>query len=916
MCANWSENAKIILEQRYLSRDRDGSLIETPDQMLERVVDCVAAVEKKKDRSFWRSSFLEIMDSLEFLPNSPTLMNAGKPLGQLSACFLLPIDDNLSNIFEMVKQTALIHKTGGGTGLLFSRLRPTNSKVFSTSGVASGPTSFMKVFNVATEVVKQGGVRRGANMGVLNVNHPDIFEFVKCKENIAEYQNFNISVSITDNFLKAVQQGNSFPLRNPYTKEKTYINALELFEVICEQAWMNGEPGLIFIDTINLKNPVPWLGKIEGTNPCITGDTLIAVADGRGAVTIKELTEDGKDVPVYCHGDKGKITIRMMRNPRYTGRERIIKINLDNGEFVRTTLDHVFILADGTRKKARDLFSGDSVSIMTKRKSKFETIFNHSNSHSQEYYWINSSNYPSYILDHRLIANFYSPKFGFKKVVHHVDGNGLNNKQNNLEVMLKSDHDKLHSLNMMGENNPMVRFPEKNCWNNSQWQEKMRNRNHIGRKRKLSTRNKIGIKTKERFDSPSFRAYHGERTRIGIEENRNKFNLSLLNKAEARLMDCQEKTDLECFLRGNSVFVKKFCENCGEEMISSWSARERSYCSVLCWNNVLNSKEYRQKLKSYSNHKIISFEMEDYQDVYNGTVDEFHNYYIGHFKERVEQDEAFVYINTMQCGEQPLLPYESCNLGSIDVSKFVAHKKIDWDRLNHVVEIAVRFLDDVIDANKYPNVRIQRRTLLTRKIGLGIMGWADLLISLGIRYDSEKAIKLAKRLMMNIRETAHITSRDIGKEKGYCFKQLKRRNTTLTTIAPTGTLSILANCSSGIEPLFGKKYTKTVLNGVKLDLSEKYRDIDDDLIVTSHEIPVEKHIEMQAAFQMYTDNSVSKTVNLLNSAKVDDVRKAFLLAHSLGCKGITVYRDGSRAAPIEITTEGQLSECENNRCLL
>jgi len=269
---------------------------------------------------------------------------------------------------------------------------------------------------------------------------------------------------------------------------------------------------------------------------------------------------------------------------------------------------------------------------------------------------------------------------------------------------------------------------------------------------------------------------------------------------------------------------------------------------------------------------------------------------------------------TNPCGEQPLLPYESCNLGSIDVSKLVKDKKVDWDRLDEVVSIAVRFLDNVIDVNKYPNVKIARKTTTTRKVGLGIMGWADMLINLGVKYDSEHAVKLAKRLMMTVRETAHMTSRDIGKEKGFCFNQLKRRNSTLTTIAPTGTLSILADCSSGIEPLFGKEFTKTVLNGVKLDLGKKYREVDDKLLITSFMIPVEKHIEMQAAFQLYTDNAVSKTVNLQNSATEADVRKAFLLAHELGCKGITCYRDGSRKSPLEVTTEGALSECENGKC--
>ena len=536
--ANFTDSAKIILAARYLLKDKTGAIIESPDGMLQRVAHHVSYAENVSSREKYEDQFMGIMDTLEFLPNSPTLMNAGKELGQLSACFLLPIQDNLANIFEMVKQVALIHKTGGGTGIVLSYLRPLNSMVQSTSGVASGPVSFMRVFDVATDVVKQGGVRRGANMGVLHVSHPDIYSFIRCKENISQFQNFNLSVAITDKFLNSSIKGNGFYLRNPFTKERTSVDAGELFDILCKEAWKTGEPGLIFIDTINSKNPTPWLGMIEGTNPC---------------------------------------------------------------------------------------------------------------------------------------------------------------------------------------------------------------------------------------------------------------------------------------------------------------------------------------------------------------------------------------------GEQPLLPYESCNLGSIDVSKFVTGTRVDWDRLDEVVSIAVRFLDDVIEVNKYPNVKIMRKTKMTRKVGLGIMGWADLLIKLGLRYDSEQALKLAKRMMMQIRETAHITSRELGKEKGLFpgfrgHSNTKRRNATLTTIAPTGTLSLLADCSSGIEPIFGKQFVKTVLNDVKISFGDRYKDISDDLLITSLDIPIEGHITMQAAFQEYTDNAVSKTVNLPKSATVKDVKKAFILAHKLGCKGLTVYRDGSRKAPIEITTEGELSECENGRC--
>jgi ribonucleoside-diphosphate reductase alpha chain len=395
----------------------------------------------------------------------------------------------------------------------------------------------MRAFDTATEVVKQGGVRRGANLGLLHVSHPDIFEFVACKKDTTRFQNFNISVGITDNYMKAVDKNNGYPLHHPRMQGKKYIKAGELFDEICANAWANGDPGLLFLDTIERANPTPWIGRLEGVNPC---------------------------------------------------------------------------------------------------------------------------------------------------------------------------------------------------------------------------------------------------------------------------------------------------------------------------------------------------------------------------------------------GETPLIPNESCNLGSINISKLVKNGKFDWDRLEEVVAISVRFLDDIIDANHYPNVKIQRATLRTRKVGLGVMGFADALLMMGIKYNSEQAQKFAKRLIMNIREIAHMASKDLGKEKGIGeLEKLKRRNATLTVIAPTGTLSMLAGCSSGIEPIFAKSFTKTVLDGTKFDFTKKYSGIKDELMITAHDISVEDHIKIQAAFQTYTDGAVSKTINLDSKATKDDISKAFKLAWELGCKGITVYRDGSRAAPLEVVPiEGkkEYKECENGRC--
>jgi len=567
-----SENALTILKNRYLKKNNKGEVIETPEEMFLRVAQTIAEVERLYDGAAdveaVTEKFYNMMVEFRFLPNSPTLMNAGTPLGQLSACFELPVGDSMDEIFEAVKKTAINHKTGGGTGFSFSRLRPHNYIVSSTGGVASGPISFMKVFNEATEAVKQGGRRRGANMGILRVDHPDILDFITAKHKEGELANFNISVAITDRFMEAVKKDEEYELINPRSgKVVGKLRAREVWKKLVDGAWRNGEPGVIFIDVINRFNPVPGAGEIESTNPC---------------------------------------------------------------------------------------------------------------------------------------------------------------------------------------------------------------------------------------------------------------------------------------------------------------------------------------------------------------------------------------------GEQPLLPYESCNLGSVNLAKFVhgemfflengrkatlkeALDRIDWDGLRKTVEDAVHFLDNVIDANHFPFSEIEEMTRANRKIGLGVMGFADMLIQLGVPYRSREALDIGSEVMKFIQEVAREKSRELGEERG-SFPNIDKsvfkppmRNATVTTIAPTGTISMIADTSSGIEPIFSLVYVKKVLGGKELlyvnrylekalrelgvysetimeklagkrtikrieELPELVREIFD----TTFDIPPEQHVRMQAAFQRYVDNAVSKTINMPNEATPEDVEKAYMLAHELNLKGITVYRDGSR----------------------
>ncbi len=562
-----TENALRVLRARYLLKNEKGEVMESPEGMFHRVASHVARAEGfyGEDSGVWEERFFTLMTELRFLPNSPTLMNAGKEIGQLAACFVLPVDDSMKSIFDTLKNTALILQSGGGTGFSFSRLRPRSDIVRTTGGIASGPVSFMKIYNTATEVIKQGGARRGANMGILRIDHPDILDFIEAKRSQGELTNFNISVAVTDAFMAALKKDEEYELVNPRTgKPVGRLRARVVFDAIVRSAHETGDPGLVFIDRINRFNPTPHLGEIESTNPC---------------------------------------------------------------------------------------------------------------------------------------------------------------------------------------------------------------------------------------------------------------------------------------------------------------------------------------------------------------------------------------------GEQPLLPYEACVLGSMNLSKYVRNSiidnpegnpVIDYESLGEDIRVAVRFLDDCIDTNRYPLPEIEKMHKGNRKIGLGVMGWADMLILLGIQYNSAQGFSLAREVMSFIQTRSREVSAELADKRGVFpnFKgsiydapgMPKVRNATTTTIAPTGTISIIADCSSGIEPIFALAYRRLILDTELMEVNKYFfalarklgfysQELEKKVLMrgrlrgikevpawikrlfkTAHEIPPKDHIEMQAAFQEYTDNAVSKTVNLPKSAKRTDVEKAFLLAYEKGCKGVTVFRYGARKA--------------------
>lgn len=1009
-----TQNSLTVLQKRYLRKDLEGNVIETPEELFWRVAENIAQADKIYDPSIdvelVTQEFYIAMCTMDFLPNSPTLMNAGHILQQLSACFVLPIEDSMDSIFETLKNTALIHKSGGGTGFSFSKLRPKKDVVKTTHGVSSGPVSFMQVFNAATEAIKQGGSRRGANMGILRVDHPDIIDFITCKDKNESLNNFNISVAVTEEFMDAVDEGRDYSLYNPRTKQELgRLNAKEVLNKIVEQAWKNGEPGIVFIDRINDANPTPALGAIESTNPCITGDTLIAVADGRNTVPIKKLADEGKDVPVYCLNDKGKVVIRLMRNPRLTGKKKAVyKIRLDDGSIIRATENHKFKIKSGEYKEVRELKPGDSLQIMTK----YEGPVVAGTKKSNNYLWINGGNFRSSYAEHNLIAKFFNnteiPK-GY--TVHHKDFNSKNNDPSNLVIMSIVEHNNLHSESRKGINNPIFKIKsDAKRWdeykrNNSFYNTKGENNPRFGVNLNQETKDKISNAMKRNYlDNPDLRTRVSNATKMAMQrlEVRNRFNEFINKRALSKFQDCRSKTDLRCFLSDNKVFVEKKCEFCGQSFIVPWSNREISFCShahalmklnssnemktkrteyvhkaykekldeikrrqVECFLNLKKElqrkpfkKEWEQKCKelflshrlgtkfvfsgfteldnmaSFYNHKVVSVQFDGYEDVYNGTVDEFHNFFAGGFMQLRNGREHWAFVNTQNCGEQPLLAYESCNLGSINLSHFASEGAIEWNRLEKVIKTAVHFLDNVIDMNRFPLAKIEQMTKANRKVGLGVMGWADMLVQLHIPYNSHEALRTAEKVMSFIQEKAIETSQELAVKRGafpnfkesIYSKQAPRRNATLTTIAPTGTIGIIAGASGGIEPMFSIAYKRTnVLDNQEMlevnayfeaiakqtgfyssdlmvKIAEKgsikeFKEIPEKVrrvFISAHDISPEDHVRMQAAFQQYTDNAVSKTVNFPHSATKEEVAKVYELAYKLGCKGVTVYRDGSR----------------------
>lgn len=936
-----TENALKVLKTRYLARDEDGNIIETPEELFRRVASTIAKAEEiydeKADIKTLEEKFYKMMTDMDFLPNSPTLMNAGRPLGQLSACFVLPVGDSMEEIFDAVKDASLIHKSGGGTGFSFSRIRPKGSAVKSTGGVASGPVSFMKVFNAATEAVKQGGMRRGANMGILRVDHPDILEFIQCKKNNNDITNFNISVGITEKFMQAVIHDQEYELVDPHTNKVTNkLRAREVFDLIVDMAWNNGEPGIIFLDRINRDNVVPELGEIEATNPCVTGDTWVTTSEGPRQV--RELV--GRPFAAVVNG----IAYRSGKEGFFrTGIKPIVRLCTREGYSLRLTSDHrVLRVADRTRYRisfewvpVKELKPGDQILL---------------HNHRALVGWPGElSEGEGYLLG-LLVGDGVLKKetavlsvWAKEQVVH-----GFPQKSGAFSVMdlaLSYALELPHRSDFLGWSPIEAR---------GEYRLKSAGLKALAERMGLHPGRKTVTPEIERASSDGYRGFlRGLFDCDGsVQGNQGKGVSIRLAQSDFEFLQVVQRMLLRL---GIVSTIYKDRRPAGKRSMPDGKGGKREYNIkaqhelVITGDNLslfaerigFGDKEKAQKLsilltgyrRKMNRERFVatvwSVEDDGVEEVYDVQVPGINAF-----------DANGIYAHN--CGEQPLLPYESCNLGSINLANMLKPSGdkyvIDYDKLEKTVKLAVRFLDNVIDVNKYPLPVIEKMTKGTRKIGLGVMGFADMLIKLGIPYNSEEGIQTADMVMKFIDEKSKEASAELAEKRGvfpfydksvYKHRGIKLRNATTTTIAPTGSISIIAGVSSGIEPLFAVAFVRNVLDNQHLvevnplfkeallkrglyseSLMEKVvkkgtlkdiKEIPDDIkrvFVTAHDIDPFWHVKMQATFQSHTDNAVSKTVNFRHDASRDDVREVYMLAYELGCKGVTIYRDGSRDAQV------------------
>ncbi len=921
-----SANALKVLQRRYLKKGESGEVLETPEEMFRRVAGAIAQAERLYNPAAlveeWEETFYQLMTSLEFLPNSPTLMNAGRELGQLSACFVLPVGDSMESIFEAIKNTALIHKSGGGTGFSFSRVRPHNDVVNSTRGVSSGPLSFMSVFDAATETIKQGGTRRGANMGIMRVDHPDILDFISAKQDDDRLNNFNISVAVTDAFMRAVEADEDYALVNPRSGETVRtLSAHKVFKSMVTLAWKNGDPGIVFIDRINEDNPTPHLGDIESTNPCVTGETLV-YTDG-GLKRIVDLYE-GRRRPGLALDSRMALDRTHAKASQVvaSGIKPVYRLTTAEGYELRLTADHRVKTTRGW-VPASELTHGDRIHILDRKggfgsggSSRLGTLLG----------WLVGD---GTMKATEGVLSFFGDE---KQELAPVFAGLMQEEVEGTQILDRAYTTGGYHVGGRDE----YRVKSARFW-------RVAEEHGLRPGRKLCVPESVltgSDEMQQGFLAALFTAdgYVSGSPEKGVSVRLTSISRSLLRDVQRLLLNFGIPSHIYEGRRpqgqrelpdGRGGVAPYDCKAYHDLVVSRGSlalfAAEIGFLSEAKQSKLLTLLEgyrrgpYRQPFTA----RFRSLEPDGMEMVYDVTEPLTHSFVAN----------GLVIHN---CGEQPLLPYESCNLGSINLSRVVPDGHIDYGALGRIVRTAVRFLDDVIDVNRYPLPEIEQMTKSNRKIGLGVMGFADMLLRLQVPYDSDEACRIAGEVMGFIHDEARAESEDLARERGVfpsfegsIFDRpegARVRNATVTTIAPTGTISIIAGCSSGIEPLFALSYVRAnVLDDDRMVEGHPYfeqvardrgfysdelmkkiaevgtaRHVDgipadvQGVFATAHDITPEWHIKLQSAFQKHTDNAVSKTVNFSNEATVDDVENVYRMAFRTGCKGVTIYRDGSR----------------------
>ncbi|MGQ9691451.1 MAG: ribonucleotide reductase N-terminal alpha domain-containing protein, partial [Thermoproteota archaeon] len=922
-------------------------------------------------------TYYDIMVSKKFMPNSPTLFNAGTRLGQLSACFVLDIEDNIESIMKAATHAAIIFKSGGGIGINYSKLRPAGDIVSSTSGVASGPVSFMRIVDTVTDVVKQGGKRRGANMGILEIDHPDIEAFITAKAERGKLENFNISVLVNEDFWSYLDKDAQYPLINPRIGKiwKT-ASARDIFWKIAEMAWRTGDPGVVFLDNINRRNILlKHKGPIRSTNPCVSGDTKILTPEGwieaselfykaklsspvRAVATDESLLGEGGEPQAYrtrLMTIRGReIVYRTVRRRElnllvpieaeawvwHVGKNPGLVVRTEEGYELKVTRDHKLLTPKGWRK-AEDLVPGEKILIGRLHPWFLENAYRGSYDLDDDVsfalgWLIGKGSFNKHYVAWLLSKDDETTEERLRRGIGKIGGNPLS-----------------HTY-LLGENRHKIQYDEgtivyRNVMNLIGSQaENSNDRRLPGNVWRLSSRS-LAFFLRGLFTANGYVDNDGA---IRLTST----SLQLLKEVQLLLTIFGIASKIHgkpC--EGELNHVTEDCEEEGcissgyyELVINGYS---RNMFKELVGLNISEFEKLSLKKTKKDTLWATVFSIEDagLLDFYDFTIPTYHRY-IGN---------GLVNHN---CGEEPLYPYESCNLGSINLHAFLKREGeksfFDWDEFDRVVRIALRFLDNVIDVNKFPLPEIERETKLSRKVGLGIMGLADMFFALGIPYNSEEGFRMMNRIGEHLTFYAMKESCVLAGERGVFplynnssypegeipiegfyhedwqtlpWKELQQgilksgvRNAEVTTIAPTGSISMLVDTSSGIEPQFALIYEKRVTVGTFYYIDTEFeralrenglydekilKQISDNggslmgidsipenlrrVFLMSYDIPWWDHVRAQAEFTKWICAAVSKTVNMPRWVTVEDVQKAFILAHIMGVKGITVYREGS-----------------------